>query len=258
MIRVLAMIAVTGFLMAVVCISSAVAIAGPDALARGAWGWNWDEHSDWSHGSSFRGPEETREFAWSGGQRLAVSLPAEVRYVQADGPARLTISGPAAALDNIEVQDGQIGFRNGGFHGRRGLKVTLTAPNVNEFSLSGSGELYIDGYNQDRLSLDLTGSGEAEVRGATKTLKLDIAGSAEADLSGLVTQDADVDISGSGEAKIAPIESARLDISGSGEVDLLTNPARLETDVSGSGSVHHESGAPRPPSPPTAPDAKAS
>ena len=67
--------------------------------------------------------------------------------------------------------------------------------------------------------------------------------------------DATVDISGSGEARIAPSESARLDISGSGEIDLVTTPRRLETNVSGSGSVNHEGGAPQPPALPEAPNA---
>ncbi|RAK52043.1 GIN domain-containing protein [Phenylobacterium deserti] len=259
MIRVLSMIAVTGFLLSVVCISAAIAIAGPDAVARGAWGWDWDRHdgqSPWEQSGHSGRNSETRDFTWTNGQRLAVSIPAEVRYVQADGTPRLTISDPANALDNVEVVDGEIRFRQGHPPMRRSLQVTLTAPGVNAFAVSGAGELYVDGYNQDRISVELSGSGEAEVRGAAKTLDLDIAGSAEADLGGLVVQDATVQISGSGEARIAPSESARLDISGSGEIDLVTNPRRLETNVSGSGSVNHEGGgAPQPPAPPRAPNA---
>jgi len=49
MIRVLVMIAVTGFLVSVVTLSTAVAVGGPDILADTAWSrWGPWSHSHWS------------------------------------------------------------------------------------------------------------------------------------------------------------------------------------------------------------------
>jgi len=89
----------------------------------------------------------------------------------------------------------------------------------------------------------LSGSSEMVAQGEARVVDVEINGSGEADLGDLKAREASVDISGSGEATIAPTEAADLDISGSGEVTLLTNPPRLTSDVSGSGTVKREGAA---------------
>jgi hypothetical protein len=252
MIRVLIMIAVAGFLVATVALSSAVAIGGPEAIARGVWAWgphawkgNWDSH-DWHgrhHGrAADSGPQTTREIPWQGGGSVELDVPAEMTFTQAAGPAKLVITGSTSAVEAVEVDGGHIRFR--GDHGPRfrRLTIALTAPDVTRFDLGGRSRLTIEGYDQGRLALDLSGDAEVVARGRTETLDLDLSGSSEADLSGLAAKGADVEVSGSGDATIAPTDWARLDISGAGDVALVTRPARLETDVSGAGKVRQENG----------------
>jgi hypothetical protein len=265
MIRVLVMIAVTGFLVSVVTLSSAVAIGGPELItdaARNGWGhWGWSS-DDWSDHHDRRwsrdmGPEGTREVAWSGGDTLDVDVPATITYTQAPGPGKLTITGPQRALDNLEIEDGRISAH----HGRRNAELTIvmTAPAVTRFNMSGAGSLAIEGYKQERLSIDVSGDTEVRAVGEAKGLSLSISGSGQTDLSGLKLGDADVDIDGSGEATLAPTGTANVSISGSGDVTLLTHPSKLESNVSGSGSIHQKDGAvaaPTPPAPPEPPKAK--
>jgi hypothetical protein len=245
MIRPLLMIAGAGFLLSVVTLSTAVAIGGPDAVARGAWGsWmDWDGDWDRHHGHRGRGheidwsgAETTRELAWTGGDSVDLDVPAELTYTQAEGPARLIITGPSRAVERVEVDGDKIGFRGGGF-GRGRLQIVMTAPDVSRFELNGADRLVINGYRQERLSLDLSGDAEVQASGETGDLDLEISGAGEADLGALKTRAARVEISGSGEARIAPTEAADLEISGAGEITLLTNPARLTSDVSGAGSI---------------------
>ena len=68
----------------------------------------------------------------------------------------------------------------------------------------------------------------------------------DADLSGLKTDSADADITGSGRATIAPASAADLHISGNGEIDLLTHPASVNSDVTGSGRIVEGSAASKP------------
>ena len=265
MIRVLVMIAVTGFLMSVVTLSTAVAIGGPDvisALARdGHLGWSWDD-GDWGyHGrrdwESDHGRQGTRELAWSGGDTLDVDIPAEITYTQAPGAGKLTISGPQRELDNLVLEDGHLRVTHGRYrHGD--LTIVMTAPAVSRFNLSGAGRLSIDGYKQDRLSIDVSGDTEITAKGETKGLSLSMSGSGQTDLADLKLGDADVDIDGSGQATLAPTGAVNINISGSGEVTLLSRPSKLETNVSGSGAVHQKDGAPavaapEPPAPPAPP-----
>ena len=246
MIRVLIMIAVAGFLLAIVALSSAVAIGGPDAIARGAWSWGsdgwgsgWDHHHGRRHRA--RGPEITREVAWTGGGAVEVDGSATMTFTQAPGPAKLVITGPQRVVEQVVVEGGHI--RLMGFAPHSGpVTIAMTAPDVSRFDMGGASRLTIEDYDQERLAIALTGNAEVTARGRTKALDLDLSGSAEADLGRLVTEGAEVDITGDGEATIAPITWAKLDITGSGDVTLLTRPGRLETDVSGAGEVHRKDG----------------
>ena len=247
MIRTLAMIAVSGFLLAVVCLSVAVSLAGPDFVERGAWSWTghgWDY--DWRphHGYSFSlddGPDATRTLPWSG-ETLEIDVPGDVRFTQGAGPATLTVQGPQKALDHLVVENGRIRF-NGPAIDQPDLKIELTAPKVTAFTVNGSGRLDLDGYRQDTLSLKVNGDGEVQARGQTKSVNLAISGAGDADLSGLQADGADVRISGSGDARVAPRNWVKVDVSGSGDVTLTTHPARQETHISGSGHIEQEDGS---------------
>jgi hypothetical protein len=268
MIRVLVMIAVAGFLVATVAFGSALAIGGPDAIARGVWAWgpgawdgNWGEHRPhrWDrHGRHWPddddGPQTVRQMVWTGGESVDLDVPANMTFNQGPGPARLTITGPRGVVEDLVVQDGHIGFGNrGAMRGR--LTIELTAPKVTRFDLGGRGRLTIENYDQDSLSVDLTGNAEVVGRGRTKALDLDMSGSSEADFGGLAADNAEVEVTGSGEAVVAPRDSARIDISGSGDVTLKTRPAKLASDVSGSGKIHQEDGVSPSPSPSPSPSA---
>jgi len=261
MIRVLIMIAVTGFLVSVVTLSCAVAIGGPEIISDAAWnGWHgghfgWSS-DDWDDHGSRHGAEGSRELAWTGGDTLDVDLPADVTYSQATGPAKLTISGPQREVDAVQLDNGRLHWARHGLH-RGDLTITLTAPSVTRFDMSGSGKLDIRDYRQDKLSLEVSGDASVSARGEAKSLALSIDGSGDTDLSELKVADASVDISGSGEARLAPTGAANVNISGSGDVTLLAHPAKLASNVSGSGAIHEEDGAgpiaPEPPSPPAPP-----
>ena len=80
MIRALLMIAVAGFVLSVASISAAVAIGGPDFVARSGWNiasnhshWDWDDDDDDDVRSRW-GADTTRTLAWSGEHSLDVEL----------------------------------------------------------------------------------------------------------------------------------------------------------------------------------------
>lgn len=240
MVRALVIIIIAGFVTSVACISAAVAIGGPEAVARGAWAWNWDRWDDdgpraWRHPTHDSGPQTQRDFPWSG-ERLEVNAPAEIDYVQAAGPAKLTIRAPADTLNQVQVEGGRITLASPARRLAK-LHITLTAPKVTRFELNGADDLKISGYKQDELTLIASGHAEVRAQGEAKTVRLSISGHGEADLADLKTTGADIDISGAGEATAGPTEWARVQISGLGEVNLLTRPKRLETQIAGAGRV---------------------
>jgi hypothetical protein len=261
MIRVLVMIAVAGFLVSLASLTAAVTIGGPELLESAAWG-GWSPH--WVHRSDsvtyserWSGGEGTRDMAWSGGDALEVDVPADVQYTQ--GPeTKLTVTGPQREIDDLDIEGGRLTWRHDRHHHMHfgGLRIVATAPGVTRFELSGSGNLVIANYKQDKLDLRISGNGDVTATGDAGDVMVDVSGSGDADLGGLKSRSADIEISGSGEAKAAPTDSAKVRISGSGDVTLLTHPPRLDTNISGSGELHQDAAA-APPAQPATPAAPA-
>lgn len=272
MVRVLILIAISGFVLSVATLTAAFAIGGPDAIATVGWNlasnshwhghhWDWDnDDDDWSDGRA-DGPQTTRTLAWSGGDTLEIDIPSDVQYTQAAGDGSVKVTGPQRLVDHVVVENGHIRYDTKYARRRHGhLTIVMQAPNVKAFELSGRTQLTIQDYRQDELSIDISGAGKVEARGEAGSVDLDISGSGDADLSGLRSKGADVDISGSGDATISPTEWAKLEISGRGDVTLTTHPAKIQTEVSGSGEVHQSGAAaddtaPAPPAPPIPPRA---
>ncbi|WP_309645521.1 GIN domain-containing protein [Phenylobacterium sp.] len=250
MIRVLVLIAVTGFFVGVVALSSAAAIGGPD-LAAHNWHWinkwsdsTWREHA--KHDAEFDfdidvdgpgGVTVTRELVWNGGTELDIEIVAEVAFTQAEGPGKVVITGPKSLVDRVTLVNGRLDMNGPNFAGRR-LKVTVTAPGVTAFDVDGDSTLTIEGFKQDSLTVDASGDSEVTARGVARLVRLDISGSAQADLSGVQADETTVDSSGASESTVAPKAVGRFDISGSSEVTLNTKPAQIETDISGRGELH--------------------
>jgi hypothetical protein len=271
MIRVLVMIAIAGFVLSIATISAAVAIGGPDLIARGGWAlasggwddghWNWGRH----HGRDVRfagdGPQSSRTLTWSGADSLNIDLPADVRYIQQAGPGSVVVTGPTEAVNKVIVRGDSIRYLHGYQYHHPKLIVVVRAPGISSFDVNGRNTLSIEGYHQDHLRLDISGDADVNATGETDDVDLDISGNSDVDLGALKAKGAEVDISGSADVTLAPTEWAKLDVSGAGDVRLLTHPGRLETDVSGAGRVRQEepSASPSPPpSPSPSPSPKSS
>lgn len=252
MIRTLAIIAVAGFLVSLVTISAAVGITGPAAIANGAWSWGpfgWnDEHGGRHHENRFGittsytsddGPQTTREIAWSGADALDVDLDADVQYTQAAGPAKITVTGPRDAVADVDIDNGHIQYKDDQEHDAH-LTIVVTSPSIDHFTMESSGKLAIAAYKQDKLNLDLQGDTDVTATGEAKAIELSISGSANANLGAVKAQTAKVDIEGSGDATLAPVNAADVSIEGSGDVTLLTRPANLRSNISGSGHVRQK------------------
>lgn len=262
MIRVLVLIAITGFFVAIVAFAGAAALGGPD-LATHKWGW----YSDWKENDRFerhhghdrddRDDERatstaTRELAWDGSSKVEFAIPAVIEFTQAPGPGKVSITGPRDIVERVRLSQGKLSFDKP-VEGYVRLRVVMSAPGVTHFDIGGDDQLEIMEYRQDKISIVGSGSSEVSARGEAKQLVLDLSGSSEADLSALGAETATADVSGSSEASIAPKLSAKIETSGSSEVKLTTRPEHLETDRAGSGRVVFDDGSDAVDTPPPAP-----
>jgi hypothetical protein len=189
--------------------------------------------------------QATRTLAWTGGDRLWLSVPADARYVR--GPqASVVITGPKRLIDHIVVDHGAIRYQGmdwgwpGGWPWRDGrVRIVVTAPYLSAVALSGSGQLDLGRLSQDQLDLTLSGSGRATASGSVRRLQVKVFGSGGARLDGLTADEVKAGLAGSGWLSLAgACESLRLWISGSGHADLGALKAdQAEAVLSGSGSA---------------------
>ena len=175
--------------------------------------------------ASYREPAVTQpgriEWAWDGGKRLAVGVPATVHYSEQGAP-RVVITGPDELLRRVRFGDGNITMDNddissGGNHEQAG----------HHRHRRGAGRIRRLGQRQDACWASSS---------AIRCPSL-VSGSGSAELDAVVKGDADLRVSGSGHITFAGLEARNLNahISGSGGIDGKGHVDMLDLDMSGSG-----------------------
>ena len=204
--------------------------------------------------------------------------PTEMTY-QLDGFERISTTGPqdldieigetfsvraegAAGQLEVVVEDGEliirprdgIGF---GFPGFDSTKIEVTMPRLTRVSLTGSGDINIDGVTGERFSgviqgfagsmlldgLDveeadftINGPGEIVAAGTARATRMTINGPGEIQGGELRSRTAVIAVNGPGDVELAVEDEADVSVQGPGEVD-IDGPARCSISTSGPGSV---------------------
>ncbi len=185
------------------------------------------------------------EWAWDGGDRAGIAVPATVHY-QAGGQPRVIVRGPADLLKRVRYDHGELGLERSLFdwsNDDERLDVTLTGMTLHKVGLAGRVDLDMGQIHQDRLDISISGRGSVAASGKADDLSLRISGSGDYQLGKLAAKSLDVRISGSGQVSAASADHARVSISGSGDVHFASAmPKDISTSISGSGSVSDSEG----------------
>jgi hypothetical protein len=185
------------------------------------------------------------EWAWDGGDRAGIAVPATVHY-QAGGQPRVIVRGPADLLKRVRYDHGELGLERTLFDWNTGdekLDVTLTGMTLHKVGLAGRVDLDMGEIHQDRLDLSIAGRGTVAASGSADDLSVRISGSGDYQLGKLAAKSLEVRIAGSGQVAAASADHARVSISGSGDVHFASAmPKDISTSITGSGSVSDAEG----------------
>ena len=114
-------------------------------------------------------------------------------------------------------------------------KVPLKATTFST-SLAGSGKIDLQVHAKNLKSV-VSGSGKTILQGKSEDYEAEVAGSGDIKAYGLETDFVAATISGSADINVKVNEGIRARISGSGDVNYLGSPDKIDSKVSGSGSV---------------------
>lgn len=137
------------------------------------------------------------------------------------------------------------------------LKVTVTVSKLEELKLYGNGNgtckqqvtggdhltlgVYGNGdmdinVNTPKVESTIAGNGNISISGETKDCRIEIDGNGDYKAEGLQTENTEVHIAGSGDARLAASQSLDVHIAGSGDVFYKGSP-RITQQVVGSGNI---------------------
>lgn len=127
-------------------------------------------------------------------------------------------------IDSVSI------FGSGELHSQGNLKVDKLKVNI---SGSGLANLEVTG---NELFIKILGSGEATVKGTIDSQKIAINGNATYNAPDLISKEAYISMNGSGKAYVNVQDSLNIKIFGSGILKYIGKP-ELQQSISGSGSI---------------------
>lgn len=193
--------------------------------------------------------------------KLRLEGPMNVRLSQASGDAaRVSADDNIEPLIDTRVEDDTLILRllpGTGFSTRYAPTVWVDSKNLQALVSSGSGDIAIDKFKGDKLSLSLNGSGDLRI-GLLEVNELDakLSGSGDCTVAGraerqnwLLQGSGDVDarslngssaraqLSGSGDLNLGVTQNLDATLQGSGDLSYAGRPV-LKQNVSGSGEIN--------------------
>lgn len=206
------------------------------------------------------GPTTTEQRAVSGVSAVHLMTSGDLTITPGE-TTTLTITAGANQLPSItsDVRDGTL-ILDADLRRGDGISYALTVPLLTSLELSGSGNAHglgiltgdaavtssgsgsvkLGAVDVDTVVVDLSGSGAVELSGSGTTQRVTASGSGSYNGSGLITRDADIDITGSGDALVNVTGQLTAKSSGSGDISYFGNPTDVTANSSGSGDIGPE------------------
>jgi hypothetical protein len=122
-------------------------------------------------------------------------------------------------------------------HFSRSLKLRITSAALEAVDLSGASKLVAHQVKGSRFYLETTGAAKVTVDGTVDELIANMTGASDLFADSLQTKSAQISVTGAGKARIAVSDSLKVSITGAGKVEYTGNPAHVEREIAGAGSI---------------------
>ncbi len=198
-------------------------------------------------GKRVRGNGEVHTQERQVGNFSGVKVRGGIDVIVAPGPVSFKIEADRNLLDYIDVHNNggivEVNIKRGyNLRPVKGIKVYATAPSFSTIEVAGSGDITSLSKirSDDKLNLEIKGSGDIKLDVDAPDIVADIDGSGSIALSGR-TQNFNADIDGSGNVHSFNLlsENTTVDISGSGNAEVFASK-QLNVEIKGAGDVKYK------------------
>ena len=124
------------------------------------------------------------------------------------------------------------------------IKLDLTSSALEGASFSGASRLIAHQLSGAKFYLETTGASNVILDGAVDELVANLTGASDLRAESLQTKVAEVSVTGAGDARLAVSDTLKVSITGAGKVEYIGNPAHLEREITGAGSIRRRGGGP--------------
>ena len=138
-----------------------------------------------------------------------------------------------------EVQSGKLVIAStpGSLTTKSPMSVEVNVPTLNALTLTGSGNIVVNGIEVESLELTLPGSGTLTGSGTATRLDVTVGGSGTVQFTRLVAEDVRAVVSGSGSIFITATKTLDASVPGSGAIIYSGNPQDVTKSVTGTGAI---------------------
>jgi hypothetical protein len=161
--------------------------------------------------------------------------------IRAGGKQSVVVTADDNLLDRVttEVRSGTLVIANapGSFTTKSPMSVEVDVPTLTALTVSGSGNIVVNGIETSSLEVALPGSGAVTGDGTATQLDVVVSGSGLVQFTQLVAQDVRAVVSGSGSIFVNATKSLDASVSGSGAIVYAGSPQDVTKNVTGSGAI---------------------
>jgi hypothetical protein len=160
--------------------------------------------------------------------------------VHVGGPRTVVVRADDNLLKLVttKVRAGRLVIADGGsFTAKTPMSVEVTVPTLSAVTLSGTGNVTVDGVQAKRFTAGLPGDGALTVTGKVDRLEAALGGTGDLRLEGLAAHDVVASLAGTGRLRVQATGTLRATVSGTGTIDYSGNPAKVTRSITGTGSI---------------------
>ena len=175
--------------------------------------------------------------------RIEVSESLDVQVVPGDG-REVRVAAGELVIDRVVTESSggvlTIDIRDRGIvigpDPLNDVSVQVPASELASVEIAGSGDVTLEGLDQEALELRVEGAGDVEASGTVDRLTAEIQGAGDARLSQLETRTARVEVHGAADAELNVSDELDVTVQGAADVSYTGDP-RVRSDIEGAGDI---------------------